>query len=164
MATGIAVFVKASSYVAEQLGLADLSRALDVVPPVVVTGFGVSLIVVWLPVFISGICALDRRGAVGQSETLRTNGIYRYVRNPMYAGISFTIIGLGFVLTSGGLALAGALWLVLAVIQCKREEKELKLRFGAQYETYKKATPMLIPRFVAMVKDMLVNPKPERDT
>ncbi len=71
----------------------------------------------------------------------------------MYSGISFTIIGLGLVLNSSGIALAGVLWLTLAVIQCKREEKELKTRFGSEYAAYMAATPILFPRFTRIIKD-----------
>jgi len=152
VAVGITVFITLSTRISAALGVGRLSNAFPMFPRPVFTVLGVALLLFWLPIFIAGIYALDRRGAVGQSETLRTNGIYRYVRNPMYSGISFSIIGLGLILDSGGVALAGALWLLLAAWQSKREEKELAVRFGLQYSAYRDATPILFPRPLPLLK------------
>ncbi|MCX6089198.1 MAG: isoprenylcysteine carboxylmethyltransferase family protein [Candidatus Atribacteria bacterium] len=107
----------------------------------------------WLPIFLSGIYYLGRRGAVGQSEQLIIQGIYRYVRNPMYSGLSLTILGVGLLLNSTGVALTGLLWLAMTFVQCKREEKELTERFGSAYVEYKNTTPMFLPDFVKWFKE-----------
>lgn len=48
VATGIAVFVSASSYIAAWLGVPRLSDTVSFVPPVVLTLIGIGLVVVWL--------------------------------------------------------------------------------------------------------------------
>lgn len=155
VAVGIAVFITLSMRVSTMFGIGRLSSAVTIIPRVAVAAFGAALLLYWLPIFIAGIYALDRRGAVGQSETLRTGGIYKYVRNPMYSGISFSIIGFGLMLDSGGVALAGALWLILAAWQSKREERELTSRFGSTYSAYRDSTPMLFPGLISLIKDTM---------
>lgn len=45
------------------------------IPRPALTALGVLLLLFWLPIFVAGIYALDKRGAVGQSQTLRTEGM-----------------------------------------------------------------------------------------
>ncbi len=104
------------------------------------------LLVIFLPVFISGIYFLKRRGAFGQSERLVVNGVYQYARNPMYVGISMMICGTGLLILNTGVLIAGIAWFVLSSIQCKREEHELENRFGDQYRSYKNQVPMFFPK------------------
>jgi len=154
VAVGITVFITLSTRISASLGIGPLSNALPMIPHPAFIVLGALLLLFWLPIFIAGIYALDRRGAVGQSATLRTRGIYRHVRNPMYSGISFSIMGLGLALDSSGVALAGVLWLILASWQSKREEKELAGRFSSQYSAYRDTTPMLFPRPLPLLKEI----------
>jgi protein-S-isoprenylcysteine O-methyltransferase Ste14 len=131
-----------------------LQGVFPFIPHCVFVVAGVILLVMWLPIFLSGIYFLGRRRAVGQSEQLITHGIYRYVRNPMYSGISLTILGLGLLLNNSGVALAGMLWLGIAAVQCKREEKELTERFGSAYIEYKNSTPMFFPDFIKLLREL----------
>jgi protein-S-isoprenylcysteine O-methyltransferase Ste14 len=118
---------------------------------------GITLLILFLPIFILGIIYLNRRGAVGQSDTLRVNGIYKYTRNPMYIGISMTIIGIGLLLLNTGVIIGGFVWFCITYIQCKREEPELTNRFGNDYIEYKKRTPMFIPNLCLLIKDTFFN-------
>jgi len=90
-------------------------------------------------------------GLEGQSQTsiLITNGIYAYTRNPMVLGYCLLPCGMGIMFRSISMALiAPAIILfVSAGITKKREEPNLKKRFGKAYSEYKKNTPFLIPRF-----------------
>lgn len=156
VAVGIAVFIFMSDLIVETLGIADLKMALPFIPRNILKVAGIALILIWPPVFISGFYFLGRRGAVGQSDTLRKNGIYRYVRNPMYSGMSFSIVGMGLILNKTGVVLAGIIWFFLAFVQCKREEKELKARFKDDYVNYKSRTPMFVPNIKLMMKDFFV--------
>lgn len=80
-----------------------------------------------------------------------TPGPYRFVRHPLYIGwiVMFWATPL---LTVGHLLFAGLMtsYILLAI---RFEERDLVGEFGSEYESYRKNTPMLIPRFKAPVKD-----------
>lgn len=156
VATGVTLWVTLLLFICSKLEISKLTGTFKDIPHIIFLWLGIVLVIIWLPVFISGFYFLGRRGAVGQSETLRENGIYRYVRNPMYSGLSFTIIGVGLILDKTGVVLAGIIWFLIAFIQCKREEKELKGRFKEDYVKYKSKTPMFIPNVKLMIRDLFV--------
>jgi protein-S-isoprenylcysteine O-methyltransferase Ste14 len=136
VAIGITVFISSCLFIAEEAGISNLDRLLFPLPAVVLCTIGVCLILIFFPIFFIGIVNLNRRDAVGQSNILQTNGVYAYVRNPMYSGISITIIGIGLILNSTGTCIASILWFALTFFQCRREEKELLHRFGEEYISY----------------------------
>jgi protein-S-isoprenylcysteine O-methyltransferase Ste14 len=74
-------------------------------------------------------------------------GPYRWCRNPIQLGSSTYILGLGtlvFSLTTG--LIAGVTALLVGIVYIKLvEEKELCIRFGEEYEAYRRDTPLLIP-------------------
>ncbi len=82
-------------------------------------------------------------------QTLVRVGPYSHVRNPIQAGIMLYYLGLGALFDS---CVTGAVMFVLALgigaaYHKWVEEKELRLRFGAAYDDYRRETPFLIPRF-----------------
>lgn len=154
VAIGVTVWITLCSLFAASVGIPRPSELVEPVPVAVVYALGVVLIAVWLPVFIASVVSLGRRGAVGQAPDLVAGGIYRYVRNPMYSGLSFTLAGTGLVLDRTGVALAGIVWLGLASVQCFREQAELEARFGEQYVRYRRSTPMFVPRPDRLVPDV----------
>lgn len=81
-------------------------------------------------------------------KELVSTGPYRYVRNPIYVGV--TLIFLGHFLWFGYWALL--LYTVLAFVGVHffvvfYEEPTLKTKFGAAYEDYLKKVPRWIPKF-----------------
>lgn len=146
VAVGLTIFISCAVWIAKSIRISEIGSLLPFVPRYIFFTVGILCIVIWLPIFIAGIVHLGRKGAVGQSETLRTKGVYRIVRNPMYSGASFTLIGLGLLLLKTGVVIAGILWLLICTVQCKREEKELAERFGEAYLEYKRRTPMFFPK------------------
>ena len=76
---------------------------------------------------------------------LITNGIYRFVRHPLYTGVGMATVGILVVASSlyGFLTLLVLIPLVLNRIRI--EEKMLTAEFGDSYRAYKKATHKLIP-------------------
>jgi len=163
VAVGITLWITLSILICNKLGIGKLTETFKDIPHLLFLLLGILQVIIWLPVFISGVYFLGQRGAVGQSDTLRENGIYKYVRNPMYSGVSFTIFGVGLILDQTSVALAGIIWFLIAFIQCKREEKELKARFKEDYMNYKNRTPMFIPNFELLIKDGCIQFK-EKDT
>lgn len=124
VAVGITVFITLSILISKKLHIQKLSELFSFIPNIIFISIGIGVLLSFFPILIAGIYYLNRRGAVGQSDTLRTNGIYKYTRNPMYVGISMTIIGMGFILLNTGIIIGGVLWFIIAFFQCKREEKE----------------------------------------
>jgi len=152
---GITLFITLCTKLTIVLNIFTISDIIPIYNYLIIRLFGVFFFLFWFPIFITSIYYLGQKGAVGQSETLRTNGIYKHVRNPMYSGISFTIIGLGLIFNITGISLAGFVWLTITFIQCKREEKELVERFGEEYIQYKKSTPMYFPNFIKVVHNII---------
>jgi protein-S-isoprenylcysteine O-methyltransferase Ste14 len=78
---------------------------------------------------------------------LITNGIYRYVRNPMIMGVLTVLIGESIAIMS----LKIAIWALVFFITNNvyfviYEEPDLEKRFGKEYINYKKNVPRWIPR------------------
>jgi len=81
-------------------------------------------------------------------KELVVTGLYKYVRNPMYVGVFLVIIG--HFLWFGYRNLLIYAVLVLAAFNTfvvYYEEPNLKNRFGAAYDEYRKNVPRWIPRW-----------------
>jgi len=79
---------------------------------------------------------------------LVVSGLYRHVRNPMYVAVVSTILGQGLIF--GNVALleyGGLVWLLAYVFVRVYEERTLRAKFGAEYESYCAEVPRWIPRF-----------------
>jgi protein-S-isoprenylcysteine O-methyltransferase Ste14 len=80
-------------------------------------------------------------------ERLVVGGAYRHVRNPMYVALLAIIAGQALLLGQPLLLLyATALWVFAAAVVRWVEEPGLKRRFGADYDTYRRAVPAWWPR------------------
>ena len=77
---------------------------------------------------------------------LITDGIYRYTRNPQYAGVGLMLLGAAALLGSGlALGLVVAYWIAIR-IWLVVEEEHLRGAFGAAYERYLQRTPRFLGR------------------
>jgi protein-S-isoprenylcysteine O-methyltransferase Ste14 len=73
---------------------------------------------------------------------------YTYCRNPMTLGTTAFYLGVATWTGSISALILALIYPVGILIYIKLvEEKELELRFGAEYLEYKRRTPFLIPRF-----------------
>lgn len=83
-----------------------------------------------------------------QEAVLKTGGLYRYVRHPIYSGV--LLLGAGIALTSGSLIAAGAAVLLFIdlSIKARLEERFLRERFE-NYADYALRTPRFFPRLRA---------------
>ena len=89
---------------------------------------------------------------------LATTGPYAYVRHPQY--VAFITIMLGFLFQWPTL-LTLVMFPVLVVVYARlarREEREVRARFGAEYDRYAGATPAFIPRLKP--HDRVTSPSP----
>lgn len=110
---------------------------------------GLGLVVVGGVLRVWPMFALGRRFspfvAIQEGHTLRTDGPYRWVRNPSYLGGLTFVAGWGLVFRSAiGVALVvPALWMTLDRI--RDEEALLASEFGAEWVAYRARTWRLVP-------------------
>ncbi len=85
---------------------------------------------------------------VAPTQRLVVEGPYKLCRNPMKLGAISYYLGVGTLFDSLTTGIACfVVGLVIGTFYHKAvEEKELLMRFGEDYEEYKKSTPFLIPR------------------
>jgi len=80
-------------------------------------------------------------------KSLVVNGLYRFVRNPMYVGVVLVLFSEGLLFSSSRLleyaVLVGAGFFLFVVAY---EEPTLRKKFGASYQAYCQAVPCWIPR------------------
>ena len=78
---------------------------------------------------------------------LVVDGLYRYVRNPIYVGVVSVIFGQALVFGSPGLALYGALiWFLFDRFVGGYEEPTLRETFGSEYVEFCRHVRRWIPR------------------
>jgi|SRR5580658_1192036 protein-S-isoprenylcysteine O-methyltransferase Ste14 len=81
---------------------------------------------------------------------LVVTGLYRYVRNPMYAAVVLTILGQGLILGNIRLLEYGAVvWLPACLFVLLYEEPTLRATFRSEYQSYCAEVPSWIPRLTA---------------
>ena len=113
---------------------------------------GLGLIVAGAAVLIGAFArfVLEGRGTpapVAPTERLVVRGLYRHVRNPMYLAVTAMIVGQALFLGRWELLAYAALFLgTTAAFVRWYEEPTLLDRFGAEYETYRRAVPGWWPR------------------
>ncbi len=124
-------------------------------------GYPLAIVCFWLarPTLLSlaigaGIAApgLLLRGAaaghLNKLERLATSGPYAYTRNPLYLGSA--LLAAGFLMASRSwsvAALVAAYFVVFYAAVMRREEQELRSRFGAAFNDYAARVPLFWPRF-----------------
>jgi protein-S-isoprenylcysteine O-methyltransferase Ste14 len=78
---------------------------------------------------------------------LVVSGLYQYVRNPMYVGVFWIVLGQGLLLGNGRLLAYGVLlWLGFHLFIVGYEEPTLRRSFGPEYEAFRRNVPRWIPR------------------
>lgn len=81
-----------------------------------------------------------------KENKLVTDGIYSYVRHPQYDGLF--LVTIGFLIQWPSLTIL-VMWPILTFAYfklAKREEKELRFKFGDEFLEYKRKVPALIPK------------------
>jgi protein-S-isoprenylcysteine O-methyltransferase Ste14 len=81
---------------------------------------------------------------VKREHALITNGIYSYIRHPIYTGLYIALIG-GELVAQSYVVLLFIFLFVGGYWQARQEEKALLSHFGNAYKAYMKRTKMFIP-------------------
>ena len=85
--------------------------------------------------------------AIQKEHTLVTNGIYKYIRHPMYSAHLLWAIAQIFILHNW---IAGFSFIVVMLphylLRVNVEEKMLQEKFGVEYDDYMKNTGRILPR------------------
>jgi protein-S-isoprenylcysteine O-methyltransferase Ste14 len=94
--------------------------------------------------------ARSGRGTLSPADPpkeLVIQGLYRYVRNPMYLSVTAIVLGEAILARSGGLFLYWAIWFgVVNLFVIGHEEPYLRHRFGSSYEDYTRRVGRWLPR------------------
>jgi len=113
---------------------------------------GALLLVVSVLVLLESFARFALQGVgtpapVFPTRHLVVNGLYRYVRNPMYlAGVSI-IFGQAMILGSVSLLAYGVLvWLTFHLFVLAYEEPTLRKTFGTEYDAFCANVPRWVPR------------------
>jgi protein-S-isoprenylcysteine O-methyltransferase Ste14 len=123
-----------------KLGLPDWVRWLGV-------GIGVLCVlgIYWL--FSSIGSGITPTSATRTEHKLVTNGIYRYIRHPLYTFGASMFVSFGLMADSWFIAALGILTFILMVIRTPKEEANLIEKFGDEYREYMKSTGQFFPKF-----------------
>jgi protein-S-isoprenylcysteine O-methyltransferase Ste14 len=85
---------------------------------------------------------------VDPPRQLVVRGLYRYVRNPMYLGVTAILLGESLWSRSWALGVYWAVWFLGAnLFVIGYEEPTLRRRFGASYDAYARNVGRWLPRF-----------------
>lgn len=106
--------------------------------PLLIAGSIVALLGLGIRAYAAGYLEKDR--------SLTTGGPYAYTRNPLYLGS--LLIGVGLVLAGAQWALGVAFVIFFLFVYgpvMRREERNLRQRFGQEYEEYAAVTPLFLP-------------------
>jgi protein-S-isoprenylcysteine O-methyltransferase Ste14 len=118
----------------------------------VIRGIGVLLIAAGVPMILDSFARFALQGLGTPAPILPTkhlvvSGLYRYVRNPMYVGVLWVIIGQGLLLGDlRVLAYGLTVWLAFFLFVLAYEEPKLHRTFGAEYEIFCASVPRWVPR------------------
>jgi protein-S-isoprenylcysteine O-methyltransferase Ste14 len=110
------------------------------------------LICAGIPVLLESFArfALEGLGTpapVFPTRRLVVNGLYRYVRNPMYVAVTSVILGQGLLFGSvATLEYGAAVWLGFHLFVLAYEEPTLRRTYGAEYERFCANVSRWIPR------------------
>jgi len=121
-------------------------RSMEVIVGLTSTALGL-VFLIW-SVFSQWFVGKGTPAPVAPTQKLVIVGPYRLCRNPIQLGAMLYYLGIGSYFSSLTFGLfAFLIVLVIASFYHKFvEEKELMLRFGAEYKEYREKTPFLIPR------------------
>jgi len=111
-------------------------------------------------VFLAGLRLYDLKIFLGLDygdnertiPPLRTDGLLKYSRHPLYAASICMIIGYFFYSPTYGILITDVMLIFYFIIGIQFEEKKLLREHGETYKMYKRNTPMLFPGILFLIK------------
>jgi len=122
-----------------KVGLPDWARWLGVA-----TGIFSTFGIYWL--FSSIGSGITPTSATRTEHKLVTNGIYKYIRHPLYTFGSLMFISFGMMADNWFIAALGIFTFTLMAIRTPKEEANLIEKFGDEYRNYMKRTGRFLPK------------------
>ncbi|MBX3038412.1 MAG: isoprenylcysteine carboxylmethyltransferase family protein [Anaerolineales bacterium] len=122
-----------------KIGLPEWTRWLGV-------GLGIIGVfgIYWL--FSSIGSGISPTSGTRKEHKLVTNGIYKYIRHPLYTFGSSLFISFGMMADNWFIALLGILAFVAMAVRTPKEEANLIEKFGDEYREYMKRTGRFLPK------------------
>ena len=106
---------------------------------------GICLMIAGIIIWYIGAMRSDMDNCIEKNQ-LKTDGIYAYVRNPMYSGWFIAIIGITLLWHNLWLLLVFPIdWLIMTVVLKNTEEKWLRDLYGTEYIEYCEKVNRCIP-------------------
>ena len=106
---------------------------------------GAVLIVSGIFIWFTGAVRSDMDDHI-ESNKLKTNGIYAWVRNPMYSGWWIAFAGITLMWHNIWMLVLPVInWIIMTITLINSEEKWLLDLYGSEYETYKTKVNRCIP-------------------
>lgn len=118
---------------ADHMGGITLPRPLQILGLILIALGDVFFITAFLTLKDSWRAGIDE----SQKTDLITSGIYRYSRNPAFAGFDLTYIGCCLAVCNICMLTAACLAMVMMHLQILEEEKHLEKMFGQAYTAYR---------------------------
>ena len=112
--------------------------------------FAVALAAASVALTLWSVRTLGRQWALAarlvEGHELVTGGPYRYVRNPIYAGMLGMLLATGLAESSArGLVLGTIVFLAGTIVRIRAEERLLRTAFGETWQAWAGRTPALLP-------------------
>ncbi len=121
------------------------SGVLDGTWVIIFRSAGALLIIAGIGIWFIGALRSDMDESITRNR-LKTDGIYAWVRNPMYSGWWIIIAGAGMMCHNTWLLVIPVInWAIMTVVLINTEEKWLGALYGKEYEEYKRRVNRCIP-------------------
>ena len=110
-----------------------------------------ALLIVGLGIYARCLWEFAARGhgipaPIDHPKQLVVTGLYRYVRNPMYLGVLFVLLGEALFFRSSAFLIYAMAWFAFVHVNVLvYEEPNLARKFGVSYEDYRAAVRRWIP-------------------
>ena len=126
--------------------IVSVSNSVEIALAILTIAIGIGS--VWF--IMAAIRTLGKQWSLGarliEGHKLITEGPYRLVRNPIYTGMFGLLLATGLAVSHWvGLLIAIVVYAVGTVIRVRSEEKLLRGAFGAEFDSYARRVPAVIP-------------------
>ena len=96
-----------------------------------------------------GIARLVGKTELMGGGAIARNGIYARIRHPRYLGSFLAVVGACLLAARPAMWAVAAVWTALMLLAISLEERELRRRFGPEYEEYARQVPRFVPAWKA---------------